>query len=272
MNTLAALTRQVDGNHYKRMKMQPIGVCDVAARQSNFAGGTMFKHLLRYPFKGEAVTDLEKALHYYDISREMDQCAEGAMEKVVQALQEFITANNTPIAQQTILRAAAEALETGARDKLEEVIQEEIQRYTDDTAADDSVWILLVDEEDIIRPGKFSRMDATTYYPGAFVFGSQEQASKIIETQLPAGWCERIYEGNGVNQAYIAKRNTPTWLEQVKAELTELDKKRTELADFLTKPRPSSVSQDEWARLQQQAEVMSAYAFILSDRIIAASK
>lgn len=63
-----------------------------------------------------------------------------------------------------------------------------------------------------------------------------------------------------------------TWLDRVKLELAELDKKREKLASLLEKDRPSHISQDEWERLQKQADAMSAYAFILADRIIVAEK
>ena len=62
-----------------------------------------------------------------------------------------------------------------------------------------------------------------------------------------------------------------TWLDRVKLELEDLDKKRTKLVDMLAKGRPYYISPEEWERLNKQAEVMSAYAFILSDRIVAAS-
>lgn len=62
-----------------------------------------------------------------------------------------------------------------------------------------------------------------------------------------------------------------TWLDRVKLELEELDKKRTKLADMLAKGKPEFISAEEWERLNVQAEAMSAYALILSDRIVAAN-
>ena len=61
-----------------------------------------------------------------------------------------------------------------------------------------------------------------------------------------------------------------TWLDRVKLELEDLDKKRTKLADMLAKGKSEFISTEEWERLNKQAEVMSAYAFILQERITAA--
>lgn len=61
------------------------------------------------------------------------------------------------------------------------------------------------------------------------------------------------------------------WLDRVKLELEDLDKKRAKLADMLAKGKPDYISQEEWDRLNKQSEAMSVYAFILSDRIIAAN-
>lgn len=63
-----------------------------------------------------------------------------------------------------------------------------------------------------------------------------------------------------------------SWLDRVKQELAELDIKRGKLMDLLAGPRPDIISEAEWDRLNQQSEAMSAYAFILSDRIINAEK
>lgn len=63
-----------------------------------------------------------------------------------------------------------------------------------------------------------------------------------------------------------------SWLDRVKQELAELDIKRGKLAELLSSERPDFISEAEWDRLNQQSEAMSAYAFILSDRIINAEK
>lgn len=61
-----------------------------------------------------------------------------------------------------------------------------------------------------------------------------------------------------------------TWLDRVKLELEDLDKKRTKLAQTLEKGRPEYISEDEWECLHKQEEAMGAYAFILQERITAA--
>ena len=63
-----------------------------------------------------------------------------------------------------------------------------------------------------------------------------------------------------------------TWLDRVKLELEDLAKKRTKLIDMLAKGLPEHISPEEWERLNKQAEVMSAYAFILQERITANTK
>ena len=62
-----------------------------------------------------------------------------------------------------------------------------------------------------------------------------------------------------------------SWLDRVKLELEDLDKKRTKLVDMLVKGRPDYISPEEWDRLNKQAEAMSAYAFILQERITVAN-
>lgn len=62
-----------------------------------------------------------------------------------------------------------------------------------------------------------------------------------------------------------------TWLDRVKLELEDLDKKRKKLADMLLTGKPDFISSEEWERLNKQAEAMSAYAFILQERVTAAN-
>lgn len=107
-------------------------------------------------------------------------------------------------------------------------------------------------ESGCIDPTVFNQAIGEKYaYENAFnklwvIFGYNEKQRWYEETQL-------------------------TWLDRVKLELEELDKKRTKLADMLAKGKPEFISSEEWDRLNKQAEAMSAYAFILSDRITAAN-
>ena len=62
-----------------------------------------------------------------------------------------------------------------------------------------------------------------------------------------------------------------TWLDRVKLELEDLDNKLTKLVNMLVKGRPEYILPEEWERLNKQAEAMSAYAFILQERVTAAN-
>lgn len=66
------LTKQVGGNHYKDLKFQPIAVCESAGKIGGFSLGNVFKYLCRYPFKGCAVQDLNKAKHYVELYLEFN--------------------------------------------------------------------------------------------------------------------------------------------------------------------------------------------------------
>lgn len=49
----SALETQVGGSHYKDLKVQPIIICEVAAKVGGFSLSNIFKYLCRYPFKGK---------------------------------------------------------------------------------------------------------------------------------------------------------------------------------------------------------------------------
>lgn len=66
------LTKQVGGSHYKDLNFQPIAVCESAAKIGGFSLGNVFKYLCRYPFKGCAVQDLNKAKHYVELYLEFN--------------------------------------------------------------------------------------------------------------------------------------------------------------------------------------------------------
>lgn len=61
-----------------------------------------------------------------------------------------------------------------------------------------------------------------------------------------------------------------TWVDRVKLELDDLVKKRTKLVKMLLKGKPDYISQEEWERLNKQAQVMSEYGSILMERLVAA--
>ena len=59
-----ALESQVGGDHYKKMKFQPIEFC--MANDLGFVEGSVIKYVCRYKEKG-GVEDLEKAKHYLEL-------------------------------------------------------------------------------------------------------------------------------------------------------------------------------------------------------------
>lgn len=65
----AALKKQVGGNHYKQMKIQPIEF--TMKNGLNFCQGNVIKYVTRYKSKN-GKTDLEKAKHYIDLLIEME--------------------------------------------------------------------------------------------------------------------------------------------------------------------------------------------------------
>jgi hypothetical protein len=60
--TESAWSRQEGGNHYQQLKIQP-GQFIYQNNLGWFAGNAL-KYIVRAPFKGQAVEDLKKAIHY----------------------------------------------------------------------------------------------------------------------------------------------------------------------------------------------------------------
>jgi hypothetical protein len=58
--------KQVDGNHYDTMAMDPVSFCDL--NKHNPYQFSMIKHASRYPNKGEAVIDLKKVIDYAQLA------------------------------------------------------------------------------------------------------------------------------------------------------------------------------------------------------------
>jgi hypothetical protein len=63
-----ALKRQIGGNHYKDMAIQPIEF--ILANDLSFCVGNIIKYACRYDKKGQAVQDLDKVIHYAQILKE----------------------------------------------------------------------------------------------------------------------------------------------------------------------------------------------------------
>ena len=67
---MSALERQVSGEHYKSLKIQPIEF--IHANGIPFAEGSVFKYVKRWRDKG-GIADLEKAKHFLEILIELER-------------------------------------------------------------------------------------------------------------------------------------------------------------------------------------------------------
>ena len=64
------LTKQVAGDHYKKLKIQPIEY--IHANNIPFAEGSAIKYLTRWRDKG-GIADLEKAKHFIELLIELEK-------------------------------------------------------------------------------------------------------------------------------------------------------------------------------------------------------
>ena len=64
-----SLNKQVDGDHYKGMKIQPAHF--INENQLLFAEGNAIKYICRHKLKGKR-KDIEKAMHYLEMILERD--------------------------------------------------------------------------------------------------------------------------------------------------------------------------------------------------------
>ena len=67
--TYDSLDAQVDGNHYKKMKIQPAYF--INENRLEFAEGNAIKYICRHKSKGKS-KDIEKAIHYLQMILERD--------------------------------------------------------------------------------------------------------------------------------------------------------------------------------------------------------
>jgi len=65
----SALEVQIQGNHYKHMKIQPVEF--IHANGIPFIEGCIIKYVARWKLKG-GVKDLEKAKHFIDLLIELE--------------------------------------------------------------------------------------------------------------------------------------------------------------------------------------------------------
>ena len=70
--TYDTLNRQVDGTHYKNMKIQPAHF--INENNLQFAEGNAIKYICRHKNKGKK-KDIEKAIHYLEMIIERDYSA-----------------------------------------------------------------------------------------------------------------------------------------------------------------------------------------------------
>jgi len=61
---MSSLDRQVGGDHYKRMAIQPVEF--IEGNDLGFCAGNVIKYVCRYKYK-DGVEDLRKARHYLDV-------------------------------------------------------------------------------------------------------------------------------------------------------------------------------------------------------------
>ncbi len=70
---MSALEKQVSGDHYKSLKIQPIEF--IHANGIPFAEGSVIKYVTRWRDKG-GLADLEKAKHFLEILIELERRSE----------------------------------------------------------------------------------------------------------------------------------------------------------------------------------------------------
>ena len=72
-NVMKTLEQQIGGDHYKKMKIQPIEY--IMGNEMPFAEGSVIKYVSRWRSKG-GIADLEKARHFIDMIIEQEKASE----------------------------------------------------------------------------------------------------------------------------------------------------------------------------------------------------
>lgn len=65
----SAFSQQIDGSHYKKLKVQPIEFCE--ANRFRPIQTFIIKHASRVYDKGETITDFDKIIHYAQLGKEL---------------------------------------------------------------------------------------------------------------------------------------------------------------------------------------------------------
>ena len=66
---MSALDMQVSGDHYTKLKIQPIEY--IQANDLDFFQGNVIKYITRHKDKGQGVEDLRKVIHYAQLAIEL---------------------------------------------------------------------------------------------------------------------------------------------------------------------------------------------------------
>lgn len=109
------LKKQVGGNHYKDLIIQPVEL--YAATQCNAFQANIWKYLARYPYKN-GKEDIEKAKHYASLAQELLIDGQGALARIssdcqalptcaLQLVEYFCRANRFNVRQTKAIKAAA---------------------------------------------------------------------------------------------------------------------------------------------------------------------
>jgi|TARA_R110002012_G_scaffold40475_2_gene111374 hypothetical protein len=64
-----ALTKQVDGTHYKECQIQPVEY--IVGNKLDFLEGNIVKYITRHRTKGEGSADIKKVIHYAELILEL---------------------------------------------------------------------------------------------------------------------------------------------------------------------------------------------------------
>lgn len=65
----------------------------------------------------------------------------------------------------------------------------------------------------------------------------------------------------------IENLNNKMWVENIRADLADLDNKCSKLDEMLRKDKPDYVEQLQWDLMKKQYDVMTTYRLILAERI-----
>ena len=62
---MSAKDKQISGDHYRKGGIQPIEY--IHANEMDFMTGNIIKYATRWPYKGQALSDLRKVIHYAEL-------------------------------------------------------------------------------------------------------------------------------------------------------------------------------------------------------------